>query len=66
MVSVRSTIKGNKPMQDDTTHTPTQSAYSKHIEHLPWFTKALCWYMLAIELVGVLTIVLLCLGYRIV
>ena len=53
-------------MQDDTTHTPTQSAYTKHIQHLPWFTKALCWYMLIIELVGVITIVLLCLGFRFV
>lgn len=47
-------------------NTPTQSAYTKHIKHLPWFTKALCWYMLGIELVGVITIILLCLGYRFV
>ena len=46
--------------------TPTQSAYTKHIKHLPWFTKALCWYMLVIELIGVLTIILLCFGYRFV
>ena len=53
-------------MQDDTTHTPTTSAYTKHIKPLPWFTRALCWYMLAIELVGVITIILFCLGYRFV
>ena len=53
-------------MKDNPKTTPTPSAYDKHIRHLPWFTKALCWYMLIIELVGVITIVLLCLGFRFV
>ena len=53
-------------MQDNPSTTTPQSAYTKHIKPLPWFTKALCWYMLTIELIGVITIVLFCLGYRFV